>query len=196
MKTFYSFMIFMLVVVVMISFFLPWLNVESTQISSITKFITGKSAGYIDKINGFRIPILANGGEARFMISVIKIFSPAMRSVPSKSFFIWILPLLAVLIFGASYFFGRSRFVSMLIAIIGTSVFAIGLYKISVTDLDKFVLTVHIGYGLWFTLYAYLAMGIIGALRYIQLTVIAKKHTKQELKEKKIQWQIKTVKAP
>ncbi|MBU2541219.1 MAG: hypothetical protein KJ593_04895 [Candidatus Omnitrophica bacterium] len=193
MKSLYSLLIFLLAVVVSVAFFLPWLNVESKPLGSVSKILTGKSQGTLDNINAFRIPILANGAEARFMISVIKIFSPEMRNAPTKSFFVWILPLLAVLIFGASYFFPRSRLISLTIGIAGITVFTTGLYKISITDLDRLMLTVYIGHGLWLTLYAYLTMGLIGWVRFTQLSIRAKRRKIEELRSKKWPWKIKTV---
>lgn len=193
-KSVYALLIFILAVIINVSFFLPWLSIESKPIGSISKLLTGKSQTHIDTLNGFKIPIRANSSDARFMISVVKIFHPGMKNIPKNSFYIWLLPLIAVISFGASYFFRRTRLVALLIAIAGFSIFSIGFYKITHTDLERLILTVRIGSGLWLTLYAYLAMGIIGASRFIQLSLRARRKHRQALKEKERGWQIKTVK--
>ena len=42
-----------LVAVIVIAFFLPWVTVESGQVGAISKLLTGKKQSTIDRISGF-----------------------------------------------------------------------------------------------------------------------------------------------
>jgi len=75
-----------LVVVIVISFFLPWVSIESKAVGSVTKLLTGKKQATINSISGFKVPILANSEESRFMITIIKIFQPDIENADKKKF--------------------------------------------------------------------------------------------------------------
>ena len=157
-------------VVIVISFFLPWISVESAAIGEVTKALTGKRQATIDSISAFKVPILANSKESRFMISVIKIFNPGIKNADKKSFLIWLVPGLALIIFLISRFFYKNKWVNLAFGIIGCPIFFIAVYKITTTDLDKLVLRVNINLGLWLTLFGYLGIGVLGFINFIQLT--------------------------
>jgi Na+-transporting NADH:ubiquinone oxidoreductase subunit NqrC len=59
--------------------------------------------------------------------------------------------------------------VALSVGVIGVLIFVVGVYKIASTDLDKLVLNVNIGAGLWLTLYGYLGMGLAGIAGFIAL---------------------------
>jgi len=78
--------ILILSVVIVVSFFLPWITVESPALGGISKVLTGKRQARIDSISGFRIPIMANSSESRFMLSIIQIFDPGIKDAIRKVF--------------------------------------------------------------------------------------------------------------
>lgn len=158
-------------ILIFIAFFLPWIHVESKVVGGITKVLTGKSQTEISKISGFTIPILANSQDARFAISVIKIFNPKVANVDKKIWLIWAVPLFAVIVFLLSLFLGKSRLFNLLIFLIGVMIFVVGSYKIKTTDLDKLVLNARIGPGLWLTLWGYLGLGLMGLKNLLRLLV-------------------------
>lgn len=155
-----------LAAVIFISFFLPWVHAESQMIGSVTKVLTGKRQAEITNISGFNVPILANGPDARLIISIIQIFNPGVTDADKKSWLIWGVPLLAVAIFAAGIRLDQNKWYNLAIAIIGILVFLVGVYKIKTTDLDKLVLNARIGIGLWLTLYGYLGLGLAAAACY------------------------------
>ena len=63
-----------LTAVIFIAFFLPWVRVEAPMVGTISKVLTGKRQAELTSISGFDVPVLANGPDARLMISIIKIF--------------------------------------------------------------------------------------------------------------------------
>ena len=98
-----------------------------------------------------------------------------MTDADKKSYAVWLLPLLAVALAAASWLFGKNKWVNLVISDICILVFAIGVFKISTTDLDKAVLKVTIQPGIWIILWSYLLMGAVGLFDFISQTVKAKK---------------------
>jgi len=158
-----------LAAIVIVAFFLPWVNVESAAVSAVSKVLTGKGAAVVDNISAFDVPILANSSESRLIISIIKIFNPNITNADKKSFLIWGIPLLAMLIVIANRILGKNKIANLVIGILGVVIFAVALFKISTTDLDKLVIQVNIGIGVWLTLYAFLGMGILSVVELMQL---------------------------
>jgi hypothetical protein len=150
-----------LVVIIFISFFLPWVSVESEAMGKVSKLLTGKAQANISAVSGFQVPILANSQDSRFMISIIKIFKPQINNADKKSFLIWIVPLLAIALFFISIGFKNKKLVKLLIGLVSIAIFAGAVYKINTTDLNKLVLNVKVAYGLWITLLSYLTFGLI-----------------------------------
>ncbi|MFO8053302.1 MAG: hypothetical protein R6U54_05045 [Candidatus Omnitrophota bacterium] len=158
-----------LVVVIFVSFFLPWISVESEAMGKLSKLLTGKAQANIDAVSGFQIPILANGEESRFMVSIIKIFKPEINNADKKSFLVWIMPLLAIALFFISIGFKNKKLIKLLIGIVCIAIFAGAVYKINTTDLDKLVLNVKIAYGLWMALFGYLTLGLVELISFAKL---------------------------
>ena len=157
-----------LVVVIFISFFLPWVNVESQMVGTVAKVLTGKRQTAIASISGFAVPGLANGPDARLMLSIIKIFNPGVTDADKKSWLIWGVPLFAIAIFLLGLFIADNRWFNLAVAAIGILIFIVGVYKINTTDLNKLVLNAKIGLGVWLTLYGYLGLGLTGAVNFFK----------------------------
>ncbi len=158
-----------LVLIIVVSFFLPWISVESEAVGSVTKILTGKKQATLDSISGFKVPVLANSEESRFMISVIKIFQPNIKDADKKSFLIWGVPLLSIVMLGLTSKFKDNKWAKLAIGLVGIAVFAVATFKIVSTDLDKLVLKVNIAYGLWLILIGYLGIGIIQLTDFFQM---------------------------
>jgi len=158
-----------LVVLIVMSFFLPWISVESEAIGGITKVLTGKKQSTIDAVSGFRVPILANSEESRFMITIIKIFNPSIKDADKKSWLIWMVPGLALIMFFLRRFFDRNKWFYLGVGLLGTLIFVVTVFKIFTTDLDKLVMKVDIAIGLWALLVGYLGIGILNLIRFVGL---------------------------
>ena len=157
-----------LAAVIFISFFLPWVHVESQMIGSMVKVLTGTRQAEIIGISGFAVPALANGPDARLMISIIKIFNPNVTDADKKSWLIWGVPIFAIAIFLLSLLIGDNRWFNLAVAVIGILIFLAGVYKIKTTDLNKLVLNAKIGMGVWLTLCGYLGLGVVGAVNFVK----------------------------
>ena len=158
-----------LVVVIFVSFFLPWISVDSAAVGGISKLLTGKGQARIDSISGFRVPILANSKESRFMVSVIKIFNPKVKDADRKSWLIWLVPGLAIGLFITMRFFKNNKWFYLAVGLLGSLIFFVAVFKIVTTDLDKLILKVNIGGGLWLLLIGYFCLGILNLIRFVSL---------------------------
>jgi len=153
---------------VVISFFMPWISVDAPAVGKVAKILTGKDKATLDTISAYQVPILANSHESRFMISVIKIFMPDITDADKKSYFIWFVPIVAIVIFFLNDTLGKIKFFKLIFGLVGLSVFGFGMFKMVTTDLDKLVLKVTIAQGLWITLYGYLGIGVIGMVDFFK----------------------------
>jgi len=158
-----------LVIVIVVAFFLPWISVESAAVGKVSKILTGKAQATIGSVSGFKVPILANSEESRFMITVIKIFQPDITNADKKSFLIWIVPLLAVIIFLVGNAPKTNQWIRLAFGVLGILIFVGATYKIITTDLDKMIIKVSIGYGLWLILFGYLGIGILQISEFLKL---------------------------
>jgi hypothetical protein len=159
-----------LAVVIVVSFFLPWVSVEAGLAGKLSKMVNIKTENVqLYSISGFKVPVLANGKESRLMITIIKIFEPDVTNADKKSYLIWIIPLLAIAIFFAGDIFKNNKWVFLGIGVVGVLIFLGATTKILMTDLDKAVMKINIGYGFWLVLIGYLGLGIMGAIKFLEI---------------------------
>ena len=164
-----------LVIVIVVAFFLPWISVESAVVGKVSKILTGKTQATIGSVSGFKVPILANSEESRLMIAVIKIFQPDITNADKKSFLIWVIPLLAVVIFLAGNAFKTNQWIRLVFGVLGILIFVGVTYKIITTDLDKMIIKVNIEYGLWLIIFGYLGIGILQIGEFLKLRKFGKR---------------------
>ena len=158
-----------LAAVIFVSFFLPWVSVQSAAAGKVTEMLTGKRQDKIDAISAYSVPVMANSDESRLMISIIKIFNPKIQNADKKSYLIWSVPILAIIILILNLVIGGNKWLHLAVGIIGVVIFVFAVYKIKTTDLDKLVLQVTMGPGLWLTLWSYLGIGAVSILNFVQL---------------------------
>lgn len=169
------------VLLVITAFFQPWVEVESFQggniqignikIANIPKINIGKDELFNRSISGYDVPVLANGPDARLIISIIKIFKPDVTDVGRKSYLVWTIPGLAALIFVLSIILAENKLANLIIGLAGGLIFMLAAYKISTVNLDKVVIAVRISSGIWMTIWGYLGMGLASALNLFYLIV-------------------------
>jgi O-antigen/teichoic acid export membrane protein len=134
------------------------------MVGAVAKALTGKRQAEIASISGFAVPGLANGPDARLMISIIKIFNPGITDADKKSWLIWGVPIFAIAIFLLGLYLGENKWFNLAVAAIGILIFLFGVYKITTMDLNKLVLNAKIGIGVWLTLCGYLGLGVVAAI--------------------------------
>lgn len=163
-----------LAVLICVAFFLPWVSVESQLTGRISQVLTGKSQAALVSLSGFDIPVLANSSDARLVVSIIKVFNPNVTNIDKKSWLVWVVPVLAIIIFLIGLFMMQNRWFNLTLAVIGIAIFSAGLYQIAAADLDKVVLNAKIETGVWLFLWSYLGLGLLGAVNFIRRLVYKK----------------------
>ncbi|MDP8264419.1 MAG: hypothetical protein P9M12_02930 [Candidatus Aceula lacicola] len=156
-----------LTAVIVIAFFLPWVNVASAQIGFVSKILTGANQDSIQKISAYQVPVLANGADSRLIISIIKIFNPSVTDADKKSYLIWGIPIFAIIILGLLTKIKNKKWLYLAFGAIGCAIFVVGVFKIKTTDLDKLILQIKMGSGLWLTLWGYLGIGLLCAYNFV-----------------------------
>lgn len=167
----YALVMLVFAVMIVLAFFQPWVETDILRAGKISQIIIGKQEIFGLSISGYDVPVLANGPDSRLIISIIKIFKPQIANADKKSYLVWGVPGLAVLLFLLSLVLAKNKLVNLAIGIIGVAIFAAAAYKVTAIDLDKLVVTIRIGSGLWLTLWGYLGMGIAAFLRVLQLSL-------------------------
>ncbi|MBD3264325.1 MAG: hypothetical protein GF375_04400 [Candidatus Omnitrophica bacterium] len=161
--------------IIVLSFFLPWVQVESSQLGALTELIAGKSQKNIASVTGLQIPLMANSENSRLIVKIAQIFNPGVKGVDKKSFLVLAVPGFAILVLVLCSLYGNKKWVILTWSLLSILIFAAALYKIKSTDLEKAVLQIRIGFGLWLILYSYLFMGILGIAGFLKITAKGRK---------------------
>lgn len=162
-------LVFLFALIIFVSFFLPWVSINSPVTGAVSKILGGKSDSSFMKISGYQVPILANRSDSRFMVELIQLFNPGIKDADKKSWLIWVVPILAVIIALANVYFKQNKWFDLAIGIIGVAIFAVGTFKLLTTDLDKLVMSVRIMPGLWIVLLGYLCIGLACLGEFVKL---------------------------
>ena len=149
------------------AFFCPWLRVESRPANDIKKAFGIRGESEMVRVSGYDIPEMANAKGSRVASAVGQLFSSDAKDVGKRSYRVWILPILASLLAVLTWLSVTRRRVALTIAVVGAAVFGLGTYKILAADLDGVLFVVHVASGLWLTLVAYLAMGLLNFRLFI-----------------------------
>ena len=160
-------------VVVVIAFFLPWVSVKTEVATGLKKIVKLEIKGIPEQfisISGFQVPVMANSKESRLMITLIKIFKPEIKNADKKSYLIWIVPILAVIMALIANLLKNNKWVHLAVGIIGVAIFGVAVFKIATTNLEKVVLKVNIEYGLWLVFVGYLGIGVMALLEFLRLS--------------------------
>ncbi len=164
MDTILKFLISILSIIVIISFFLPWISIEQAQSSKFSNLITGEKQNSFD-IKGFDIPKIANSKNAHLIINIANLLKPGIKNIDKKSYLVWSIPLLALIILIITLGTIPSRWLNFLLGLIAITISCILIYKIKTTDFNKLVLQIKINRGLWYIIWAYLGIGILELLK-------------------------------
>jgi hypothetical protein len=161
-------LVFTFAFLILVSFFLPWVSINSPVSGAISKVFSGKKDALIMKISGFQVPILANRSDSRLMVEMIQLFNPGVKDADKKSWLIWGVPLFALMLSCGYVFLQENKWFNLAVGIIGILIFVVGVYKLKTTDLDKMIMSVNIMPGLWFLLSGYLGIGLVGLFKFIK----------------------------
>lgn len=150
---------------IFILFFITWIGVDSGPAEKVSRIFVKNIEVPVTEISGFEIPVMANGKDAKLMIKIAKIFYPDIEGVDKKSWFVWVVPILAQVFLIVALLLGKNKWIALILGFISIAIFVFALYKISITDLDKTVLHIRIAGGLWLTLFCFFTMGLLSLIK-------------------------------
>jgi len=146
---------------IVVCFFLPWITAHSDAAAAIKGFFGKDDSAIIFKTSGAGIPKIANGPEAKQFIKVAGMIFGDVKNADVKSYLVWLIPLLALIIFVVSTKFKGQWIASAAIGAISTILSVGATFKIMLSDLDAILIRVQINTGLWLIFLAYFALGVV-----------------------------------
>lgn len=186
MKKILSLAVYILALITVIGFMLPWATV-ATSVMGVSKEVTGSLAdtpfaGKVMKevnavtdavsnvgdielksiVRGYQIPMMVNDKSSKVALSVAEIFFPEAEGLDWKSYLVYLLPGLGILCGILAFFSTVNRICIFIMTAIGAVLGTIGLYKLYTTDVSSLAVKINIQNGLWYTMYSFLLIGIAG----------------------------------
>ena len=125
-----------------------------------TRQVARKFSGIPPRISGFRAPIIANSRLSKNVMELVESFSKKKENVGLKSWAVYALPGLAILLAALLARFPDDRRIAVFVAAAGLIVFAGGAARLITLDLTNDFVKVTIDYGLWLSLAAYLGLAL------------------------------------
>jgi len=160
----YKLLIFILSAAIIVSFFLPWFNIEQAQAGAVKRVFT-KEGLYFVELSGFKMPLFMNGRDSGLILDLIKTVNPNARQAAEKSYLLWLVPVIAAGIYLGIKKKPDSIIINFLVACLGLGISVFTLYKLSTVNLDKIIVRFEIQQGFWITVISFFAIGVLGLLR-------------------------------
>jgi hypothetical protein len=176
--------------VTVVSFFMPWATV-ATSATRVSKELTtaaggplkdtpfaGKFIKQLDRattaisevgdieikasVSGYQVPKMVNDRTSKVALSLAQIFFKSTEGLDKKSYLVYLLPLSGI-ICGALAVLGlKNKLYVIIMAVLGGAISIGGLYNLYTVDLSSAVVDISIQKGLWFTMYAFLLIFLVG----------------------------------
>lgn len=176
--------------VIVVSFFLPWATV-ATSATRVSKELTtaakgpladtpfaGKFIKRLDRattaigeygdisikasVSGYQVPKLVNDKTSKVALSLAQIFFKSTEGLGIKSYLVYLLPLFGM-ICGALAFLGlKNKLYVIIMAALGGVISIGGLYNLYTADLSSAVVDIIIQKGLWYSMYSFLLIFLVG----------------------------------
>ena len=149
---------FLLTAIIIVSFFLPWVQIKLSKELGNWKFKTG-STEVNRSISGYEIP------------KVTPLFIPfdeaftGVSDIGRWSSLVFLIPIVGIACFLLLLIGRRYKWADTLVILFGTGIFGVGLYEVYQASINSLLVDVVIGAGLWLTLISFLVFGIIGAVK-------------------------------
>ena len=178
------------VLVIVVSFFMPWAEV-SGSVGDVAKGFTGvfkdfvgetslgaKVIGKIEKatdvvseaadvrvksiVRGVDVPKLVNAKSSKIAISLAQVMFKSVEGLEWKSYAVYLFPLAGIFC-GIMAWIGLKHKVAIsLMTGLSGAIAGAGLYNVYTADLSGSVVKVKIDQGIWHSLYAFLFISIMG----------------------------------
>lgn len=173
---------------ILIAFFMPWANVD-TSVMGLTKSAEGtlaktSFAGKMIKgltkatdaisdlgdieikttVRGNQIPAMVNNKTSKVALSLAQVFFKDAEGIDKKSYLVYLVPLLAIVCTLLGILGLKNNIFIFLMAGISGAISIGGLYNLMTMDIASMIVKISIAKGLWYTMYAYLAISLTGVV--------------------------------
>jgi hypothetical protein len=177
--------------VIITAFFMPWAKV-ATSVTGISKELTstvggtpfaGKVVGKIDKITGAiadlgdveikttvrgnQVPALVNNQTSKVALSLAQVMFKSAEGIDKKSYLVYLLPLFGIICAVLAVLGLKSKIYVAAMLILGGIVSIGGLYNLYTMDIESQIVKISIENGLWYTMYAFLFIFLVGIVWFI-----------------------------
>jgi len=179
-------------VIIVRSFLLPWAQV-STSATKVSEGLTDAAKGSLkdspaaakvikklekitdfiseigdieikSSISGYNIPIMVNNKTSKVALSVVALLFNNTDGLDKKSYLVYLLPLLAVICSFFAVMGVKQHWPVIAMGLISGVISVLGIYNLKTAVLSKGFVEVNIESGLWYTMYAYLAIFLISII--------------------------------
>lgn len=177
-------------VFIMVSFFMPWANI-ATSVAGVSKEVTSTAEGTLGKtpfagkflksltrvtdtvselgdieiktaVSGYQIPKMVNDKTSKVALSLVQVFFKDAEDIDKKSYLVYLIPLFAIICALLAAFGLKNKIYVIIMAVIGGAISIGGLYNLLTMDISNMIVKISIAKGLWYTMYAYLAISLAG----------------------------------
>lgn len=171
-KSLYRKLSLILTLIILVSFFLPWFYVKDKQpIYSLSRLLPNNQKNYYRAIRGFQVPIIAYSVDPYFVIKIAKIINPKMRRIKEKSLALFLIPAAAMLLYLFARFLAKWRLFSLLAILFSLSGCGFVLYLIWKAGLERALIHIRVGYGLWIVFWTFFVYMIISFIHLNYLSI-------------------------
>jgi hypothetical protein len=111
------------------------------------------------RVSGVQIPQLANRQDAQVVLALAEMLT-GQRNLGAKSYWVYLVPALALLCGLVVTLLSRLRLVCLLVGGVCLAVSVLGFWKLLTTNTETLLVAIDIGPGLWLSLWAYVGLGL------------------------------------
>ena len=126
--------------------------------------VLADGSGVPRRISGVRIPQLVNSNHSKTMMQLVEMFTHKKEHLGVKSYLVYALPGLALLLGALLTKFGALRWVSLSVVALCLAVAAEGVWQLLTIKMEAPVIAIRFAAGLWLSLLGYvgIAFGAAG----------------------------------
>ncbi|MDP2929597.1 MAG: hypothetical protein Q8O01_06025 [Candidatus Omnitrophota bacterium] len=113
-------------------------------------------------VSGYDIPTLVNKETSQIAIAIASAMFKDVKDLDKKSMLVYLLPLLALVCIGLAIVGLKTKIAIIVMAVLSGGIAVGGLYNLMTVNLSNLPIQISIEQGVWQTMYAYLAISVIG----------------------------------
>ena len=191
-KTVLVVLVILAALIILRAFFMPWANVKASVVKVAEKVTESvkwplkevpiakevikdveKVTGFISElggidlkttVRGYDIPNMVNRRTSKVALSLSEILFRSPKDLDKKSYLVYLLPVFAIVCSGLALMGLKSRWPIIVMSVISGAISIGGFYNLKTANFSNLYVHIVIEKGVWYTMYAYLLIFIIGII--------------------------------